>query len=492
MRRFSTIAVHILLFSLLLLYSRSYSQTYIDDAFIQFQYAKNIVRSGTWGFFEGAITNTATSPLNVLMLSAIATATRSVVEAAVWLSAGEFYLLLVFLSLISKRVFNNRYFGIVAFVGLITNPLLLSTLGMESWLFILLLVSSLYFLLQEKWYWLAVSLALLTLARHDGFLMFVVAFFMAPTNKKIQISTLYVLMLIPWHVFSWIYLGSVVPETLILKTMQRSWHGNTFSNGLDFYYFPRYPLATFLSFFLLPLGLLSHYSKKMEVRRLIVATGCVMLLHFACYTMLGVPPYHWYYVSLAAGSVLLGSLGVSSVLERCQNSKVSWIVSGTGLFLPVLGFLILATNEGFPFTEAPIHTNWATHEQYKTAGLWLRENTDPDARFVFVGEIGTLAYYSDRKLMNQFSSPGAPMALLRKSRQDQGRIKKMLLGWNFRWRRRYPAAEPPSYILTHSLNNESQKSLKGALMTWNTSSKWISRGTLILRRTRKSLNRSGG
>jgi len=48
----------------------------IDDAFITLRYAKTLLKSGTWGFYPGHISNTATSPLNVLLLALFSVVTR--------------------------------------------------------------------------------------------------------------------------------------------------------------------------------------------------------------------------------------------------------------------------------------------------------------------------------------------------------------------------------------------------------------------------------
>ena len=51
----------------------------------------------------------------------------------------------------------------------------------------------------------------------------------------------------PWFVFSWSVLGSAVPDTLIIKTLQKPWAGKyDFTNGA-LYYQQVYPAATILS-----------------------------------------------------------------------------------------------------------------------------------------------------------------------------------------------------------------------------------------------------
>ena len=54
----------------------------IDDAYITLSYAKNLAFHGHWGLIEDGTANTATSPLNVLVLAAVTFFVRDAVFAA--------------------------------------------------------------------------------------------------------------------------------------------------------------------------------------------------------------------------------------------------------------------------------------------------------------------------------------------------------------------------------------------------------------------------
>jgi hypothetical protein len=317
-------------------------------------------------------------------------------------------------------------------------------------------------------------LGLLTLARPDGILLFLLLTIMAPSGKRIRIATVYILTVMPWFVTSWVHLGSFLPDTLLIKMGQKNWEGKSFSSGLAHFYFSRYPIATWCSFLLLPLGLFSVFTKNSDVQRVIRIIGIFVVLHFAGYAFLQVPPYHWYYVPLAASSALIGSLGVASFLERFPRISIAPF-----LLIPILGFLAVAQQDGFPLTEAPIHTNWATKKQYENAGLWLRNNTDPASVCTIGGEIGTLAYYSDRRLINNFSSPNELFRSIQRFRRVHGRLTNTLLDWNFFWRRKAPREPRAGFNLIH-LVNQYTKPAPDVIMTWHTSTAWYPQGTLLL------------
>ena len=146
------------------------------------------------------------------------------------------------------------------------------------------------------------------------------------------------------------------------------------------------------------------------VRPLLVVLLGYGALYFASYALLGVLPYHWYYVQIVVPCVLLGALGAASWISRFPRVSVpplQWLVYPTAA-LPALALVVIRSRDGVPPREAPIHTNWASPAQYRAIGMWLRVHVEPASsiRLQAEIEIGTLAYYSERYLVNNFSDRG--------------------------------------------------------------------------------------
>jgi hypothetical protein len=466
-------------FILLYFYVTAFQSTFIDDAFIQFQYADTLTKSGTWGFFPGYQTNTATSPLNVLILSVFTLLTGSAVTGAILFTAFLLLLLLIILQNLSLKLFGNSFFGLFLFSAILANPLFLSSLGMEVILFVVLWIASLSLFVHHRWRFLAVCLALLTLARPDGFLMFlIIAIFLAfssiNANEKLLFIAIYIAALLPWHVYAWFQLGSLLPDTLFIKMSQEAWLGNiSFGSGLWNLYFARFPLEMILSCLPLPFAAFAIRSSNHEVRSVLLISFCYGLFHYACYTALKVPPYHWYYAHLALTIAIAGSIGIAMLLQRSANWK--YVL----LMLPLSPLAYIAA--GFPLKEAPIHTNWATHDQYKQAGEWIRQNTDPQALFIMGAEIGTLAYYSDRTLLNNFSNQWTLERVLDRNLGKKAAWKQGLFRLNFLWRKeakRYPRA---NYRIYHVLHPQKRATNPNVIYSCPTSTKWIREGILYLR-----------
>src|SRR5207248_1844145 len=196
----------------------------IDDAYITLSYAKNLAFHGHWGLIEDGTANTATSPLNVLVLAAVTFFVRDAVFAA----------------------------GVV-FVA-----------RREFWAGI----------------WRTVFAALL--------------------------------VTVPWFGFSWLVLGSAVPDTLVIKLSQPAWGPFGFTNG-PLLYWRNFPGATAFSFLPLLVGGLAgvvwlvYYRRGSPTARRLTPFAALAIagaLHYFAYSRLGVPPYHWYYAPSIIGATI--------------------------------------------------------------------------------------------------------------------------------------------------------------------------------------------
>ncbi len=471
----------------LVAYSAGFRGTYIDDTYISLQYARNLAEHGTWGFYPYRATNTATSPLNVVVTAAVGLVTGSLVDAVVWLTAAELALLLLVLLRISAHLFGSPHFGVFAFVALGTNPLLLSSLGLESLLYALLMLLSVHLFLLRRWFLLSLSLALLTLTRPDGVLLFVTLMLLAraPVKTLGKVAVWYGLAMLPWFLFSWIRLGSLVPDTLLIKIEQTTWGSTTVANGARLY-LDRFPFETVASVWLLPLlplALLPLRRCGSEVRLLVGALVTYAVGHYVIYSAMGVPPYHWYFIHQVVPIVVVGSVGVSYLLRPIAFSSrwIARLAAYAPVLLPAGAILWIGATNEFPLQEAPIHTNWAIPSQYQTLGLWLRDNLDPSATVEVRGEIGTPAFFSQRYLIDDFADMNRTNKLVEQFVAGVAPPLRGVLRANFAWRRDQEPFPPPAYVLDFAPAAKAAAPDETTVMVWETSGKWAGKRRVSLR-----------
>lgn len=379
---------------------------------------------------------------------------------------------MIILMRISKTLLSNEIYGLVAANAIIFNPFIISTMGLESILFITFFIVTYYLFISKKWLFLAVSLGLLTMIRADGFLIFLIYLIFIPIKReRWKLLLVYLLSIAPWYLFSWIYLGSLIPETFFLKTWQKEWWGFNYFNGLTLY-LSKYPIETSLSFCFLPFAFIFLLLKN-NYKVQLFALAFIAAIHFIFYSLLHVPPYHWYYSTEIVVIIMLACFSAGMLCETVlshsshKNARM-WILIILSL-IPPLGSFYLSLEDNFLFKEMPIHTNWATPEQYKTVALWLKNNY-AGSTILLQGEIGTLAYYSDCFLFNQFSDRRVIEEHVRERINEAG-IKSFLYRINFLFfsnNKKYPKYE---YQLLVKKNRTMTDSMNGT--SWMTHSKWF-------------------
>jgi len=404
--RYSLITV-ISILSVIVLYQyfNLFRNALIDDTFITLSYASTLRTYVEWGFYHGWISNTATSPLNVILISLFHVGIPDIISAALFLTAVEAFGIVHLLLKISRMQFQNTLFAVIASLCILLNPLLLSTIGLESILFCCIFTYSLLCLIRQKPILLGISLGLLTLTRPEGWLFFSLFtgyYILQQITRKAKmqvfyrVTITYWVIIAPWYVFSWVHLGSFVPETFFIKIHQ-AWGGNI-ASGIPVY-FEKYPIETVVSFVSV-LFAIAFFQKTTGVFRYLLPFCAIA--YFLCYLALGVPPYHWYYVPILYPIILLGSYGFSAF---AHNQPLRKRFVAIGLTIPLFGFAtVLSCRHDIPPDDAFIHSNWGNQTQYKAIAQWLSDSIATTQPIILQGEVGTIAFYCNHRMYNYFTS----------------------------------------------------------------------------------------
>lgn len=375
---------------------------YIDDTYITLKYVDTLVNHLTWGMYEGIPANSATSPLNVLWLSLITFFTQDAEISVVISNLILIFLIHFELERIRKNLGFHVLFPTFAASFIVLNPFLFSALGLESLLTMSLFLAWIQFFLEKKFLRVGIFLGLMFLSRMDSILL-VFPFLFFLRNKiftVIKILFISFLVVLPWFIFSYMYFGSLIPDTLLIKKFQ-SWGSFSFGNGLILY-FNKYPYEVFVFILsLLVLIILKFFA--VSYRNIIKNYGFFLILsailHYIAYTLLNVPPYHWYYVP-STTALLLGLSFCTFSFSKTQILKqLSFVYV---LFLIYTGLVYF---NSWKIKEMPIHTNWTSRDNYKQIAQKI-DSLNLESTFYHAHiEIGSLAYFSTRSiLIDPFSS----------------------------------------------------------------------------------------
>jgi hypothetical protein len=405
----------------------------IDDAYITMTYARNLAFHLHWGLIAGETANSATSPLNVLLLAAVTVVVRDPIIAVGVVFVASVVLTARWLAALAQQLTLSRATPWIATALLLLSPLLLSTAGLESYLAATLFVGLLrYGPARPVAFGIVAGLAVL--ARPDLGVVVVVAALGFPAVRRhlLRAVTAAVVVAAPWHVWSWFALGSALPDTLVVKAGQGTWAGYGFATG-PLMYLHAAPVVAALSFLPVVLGgvalvvaLLTGH--RGAVQRVAAVAGLAAVAHYVAYGVLGTPPYHWYYAPLIVGMSVCAALVAGRALTRGPNA-VSLAVAAA----PVVLALAMATADlvhGTPWTRAAIGSNWASPSEYEHIGTQMRPlvGTLPvDSP----GEIGTLAYYCECTIVDVFSDRGRMIDMIEAREARSGPFGRVLIGLNY-------------------------------------------------------------
>jgi hypothetical protein len=407
----------------------------IDDAYISLAYARNFALHLHWGLIADETSNTVTSPLNALLLGGLTAATRlgggvHPIAALGLLSVAEAGLLAWVWIRIARALALPFAFAVVGCGVIVVNPFLLSAIGLETLLGALVITALVATALEDRpvWFGAVAGLALLTRLDLIVFVVLVAVFSPALRRRFGPVAVVALAIALPWFTFSWLHFGSAVPDTLVLKTSQQGlWRGWSLVTGPTMYYTVE-PAATVIAFLPAALGLIAlvawlvlrigvRWPEANPLARLdpLAGLGLGGLAYLLALSVLGLGPYHWYYVpaAVALSTFLVGAVGVWW-REARTHPRLRPAAPATALTLVgALGFAAAGRDldQGIPWRTSPVTTNWATTGDYARVGEDLRRRVG-SATVRSPGEIGSLAYFCRCRIVDAVSDPGYVVKLV--------------------------------------------------------------------------------
>ena len=200
----------------------------IDDAYISLNFVRNLAAHLHWGLIPTETANTATSPLNIILLAVVTRLVglvtgdlRPVVAlgvVTVALSAA----MTVWAARIARRIGIPGAWSLAVLALVFANPFLNSALGLEVLLVAALLVGLTAQAVRGSRVGFGVLAGLVVLARLDVGLAVAAVYLLTPAlRRRPWVAPLTgAAVALPWFVFSWIALGSAIPASFVIKTLR--------------------------------------------------------------------------------------------------------------------------------------------------------------------------------------------------------------------------------------------------------------------------------
>jgi hypothetical protein len=384
------------------------SNRFYDDPFITYRYARNLAQGMGFVYNPGLRVLSTTSPLHVILLAVLSFLWSDLPRLANLIGAFSLAcggLLLWKLA----QVWGTPSAGWASLVLYPTFPLLLSTLGSETPLYLALCLASLTLYARQRFVLTALFVALASLVRPDGLVLFflLAIHYLVWLKKPIPWRALAIFspLVLAWIFFAWSYFGSPLPVTMMVKQVQGTMSiSQRFAAGFLGLLEPyTQRLYFWLEVFLAIMGI---YLSIVRWRGWLLIWAW-MSLHFIGYSLLGVSRYFWYYAPLVPGFIAAVSLGIGGLhdlltgpSQSLQQKLKAPIFERIIPVWPVAAVVVLVIFFGqLRDLQALRLVRDARYPLYRAAGEWLQANTPASAQ-VGTLEVGIIGYYAERPMVD--------------------------------------------------------------------------------------------
>lgn len=371
----------------------------LDDAWIHFQFARNLSTGQGFSFNPGIPTPGSTAPLWTLFLAAIGLFTQEFLLPSLLFSAGFFLLTVVMAGLFTRELSASWPAGLLAGLGVVlTGRFLWAGLaGMETTAFAAFSLGAVW-VYHRRGLGLASGtlFALASQLRPEGHLLFTLALALAlwdwfrpgertrPTIRTMALGIgIYALITLPYVLFSLATTGRLLPNTFYVKAGGDTLYSLRTLRETLVYHWQDNPLV----FVLIPFGILPTWRRSrltvlwLFALLLVVPIIVSQVWHHGRYTMPLIP-----------FQMIVAALGAHWLWSLLPGRR--WLAPAT------LILLILAGLWRLDYWAGMLGTNSNEILEIDVAlGEWLAGNT-PAGAVIAVDDIGAIGFLSGRTILD--------------------------------------------------------------------------------------------
>jgi hypothetical protein len=372
-----------------------------DDALITFRHVENLVRHGQFVYNLGERVQGTTTPLYALILALVSWLPGgTILHAGVLNLVLDLALLVVIYRILTARQLPWIGAALVWILGSYYVILTASESRMETPLYVLLIFIAYLYLDRQRYVPMAVALGLLLVTRVDG-LIAVAAFYAFITLDQRRLpwreGLVTLAVALPWYAFAGLYYGSVLPQTMLAKTIA---YRNMYPRTRNLTYLWELVTSGYMHLRLM-LWPFIVYAFLLSIRkmRFLLPLFLFGIIYFAAFSKTRTFIFPWYMVPLHVTQVVLAAVGFGhaayilgpDLVAREKLRPLSLLVSSALVIL-----LSVWMRSQFEQIMSPY---WSSQPVGEAVGLWIRDNTPLDAT-VYTEPVGAIGYYSERQMLD--------------------------------------------------------------------------------------------
>jgi hypothetical protein len=370
----------------------------VDDAYITFRYATQLIDFQEFSFNAGERVLGTTSPLFTFLLAGAYGMGVTPDVSALWI-AGAADIVTVAMIAGVVGVNDRPEWAFLTAILIVVSPAYLtySVSGMETSLYVSLLLIALR-CYQVGWaVWGGLAAGLCFLCRPDGALLaalLAIAFSLRNMREASRFVLATTLIAAPWVIFSAFYFGSPIPQSIIAKAADTLPWTVSWTNFANFFSHGHYLVLTALA---VPGAAVAWRSGNTAVRVWLVWALCYSAVFLITNAFTYFP---WYFIPLLPPYFLCVAASLSYVMRAVGGlegvASGTWgraILGSAGAVILILGGWRLATHARF------LESLYLSREAiYRSTALELA-GIDPSC-VVAATEIGTIGYYYPGQILD--------------------------------------------------------------------------------------------
>lgn len=373
----------------------------IDDAYITIRYARNVATGVGFVFNPGEHVLGTTTPLWTLILAAAyRLGAHDLPSVALVLGSLADAATSALLIQIGFRLGLGLSWSVLAAIAFAVSPtsIIYTTGGMETPLFVLLVVATGLSALTEHTALMSLFATLALLTRPEGLVLIgLIGLRYAMVRQAIPRATLAVFLTVvaPWVVFASWYFGSPVPQSMLAKALV--YQTNPFGSisrwlsGIG----PPNALAAFV---LLPLApRVIAFVRRNGAALLVVGFGPCLCMTYVAASLHGVFVFPWYAVPALPFLLLAEAAALRAVSRHWTTQRLVVCVAAVELLLALPG-LNLGRDSSLRFF-APIGDDLSREAAYRQAAAVLAPELTRSSVIV-APEIGALGDASNARILD--------------------------------------------------------------------------------------------
>jgi len=368
-----------------------------DDAYITFRFAENIAAAKGFVYNEGQPVFGSSTPLFTFLLSLLVSLGARIQIGALVLSLAASGMTAVIIYRLASYLRYGRFAWLPAGLYILwPRSLLTDVCGMETALFTLFIISAFYFQYRRLHVYALALATLATLTRYEGMLLLGPLLLVCCYRERemmLKYMAIPLSLLLPWAVFSYVYFGSVIPNSVGAKL---ALYGRIeqLTGPEKLVYLMGWHNA--LTWVLTALVIWGGWwlNKKQNYGRL---AAMWMLGMIAFFTLGRTHVFSWYIVPIYPLYLLYAAAGLIAMIESLKlSSNVSSRVK-TYAAVPLLLLLLYGDK-----VKAEYYREYQQilDEVHKSIGQYLNAHANEDD-LIASEDIGYIGYYSGGKILDR-------------------------------------------------------------------------------------------